>query len=114
MLWHPPLETNGGILSYSIYYRVKGGEPKTARALRFQRSYEIQELETNKTYEFWVTASNKHGEGRNSMYITRTTSEHIAPQISTYGEEFTIVFKQIMILPCEGVGSPVPRITWKV
>lgn len=114
MLWHPSLETNGHILNYTIYYRIKGSEPKIGKVLASRTEYEIFGLKPNETYEFWVTASTKNGEGPSSMYITKITSIDIAPQIASYGNQFTVNFNESVELPCDAVGSPWPYVTWKV
>lgn len=112
VLWRPPLEQNGDILNYTIFYRIKGGELKTRKT--FGWSYEIEGLEPNQTYEFWVAANTKDGEGLNSEYITRSTNHNRAPQIITYDQVFYVQFKENAILPCEAFGSPAPTTTWKV
>lgn len=102
------------ILNYIIYYQKEGSEPKTGKVLASQTSYEISGLEPNESYEFWVTASNNIGEGPNSVYITKKTSKNIAPQIVNYGEQFRVQYKKAATLPCDTIGYPQPKITWKV
>lgn len=114
VLWHPPLEANGHLLSYTIYYRKIGSEPNTGKVLENQTHYEIFGLELNESYEFWVTASTEDGEGPASDYIIKKISSVTAPQIISYADQFTVKFKEFIELPCDAFGLPTPDFTWKV
>lgn len=113
--WHPPLsEESGPILYYTIYYRKPGGEAKTGNAVAYKNSYEIFGLEPNESYEIWVKAATKVGEGQASEYITVKPGNETPPQIATYENRFTVQFKENVTLPCDAVGAPNLNVTWKV
>lgn len=77
-------------------------------------SYEASGLETNKPYEFWVTASTNIGEGQQSKSIIAIPSDKVPAKIASFDDTFIATFKEDAKLPCLAVGSPTPNITWKV
>lgn len=77
-------------------------------------SYEASGLETNKPYEFWVTASTNIGEGQQSKSIIAIPSDKVPAKIASFDDTFVATFKEDAKLPCLAVGAPTPNITWKV
>lgn len=77
-------------------------------------SYEASGLETNKPYEFWVTASTNIGEGQQSKSIIAIPSDKVPAKVASFDDTFVATFKEDAKLPCLAVGSPTPNITWKV
>lgn len=77
-------------------------------------SYEASHLESNKPYEFWVTASTNIGEGQQSKSIIAIPSDKVPAKIASFDDTFIATFKEDAKLPCLAVGSPTPNITWKV
>ncbi|XP_067628011.1 cell adhesion molecule Dscam1 isoform X11 [Eurosta solidaginis] len=114
--WRPPAQPNGIIQQYTVYSKVEGaeGEPKSQKIPHYQMSYEATELEKNKPYEFWVTASTNIGEGQPSKSIIAMPSDQVPAKIASFDDTFTATFKEDAKMPCLAVGSPQPDITWKI
>lgn len=114
--WRPPSQPNGIISQYTVYSREEGSEaePKKEKVSPIQMSYEASNLEPNKPYEFWVTASTNIGEGQQSKSIIAIPSDKVPAKIASFDDTFVATFKEDAKLPCLAVGSPTPNITWKV
>lgn len=114
--WRPPAQPNGIIQQYTVYSKVEGaeGEPKSQKIPQHQMSFEAIDLEKNKPYEFWVTASTNIGEGQQSKSIVAMPSDQVPAKIASFDDTFTATFKEDAKMPCLAVGSPQPEITWKV
>ncbi|XP_036333534.1 Down syndrome cell adhesion molecule-like protein Dscam2 isoform X42 [Rhagoletis pomonella] len=114
--WRPPAQPNGIIQQYTVYSKVEGaeGEPKSQKIPHYQMSYEATELEKNKPYEFWVTASTNIGEGQPSKSIVAMPSDQVPAKIASFDDTFTATFKEDAKMPCLAVGAPQPEITWKI
>ncbi|XP_055906132.1 cell adhesion molecule Dscam2 isoform X18 [Eupeodes corollae] len=114
--WRPPAQPNGVIQQYTVYSKVEGaeGEPKSKKIPHYQMSLEANELEKNKPYEFWVTASTNIGEGQPSKSIVAMPSDQVPAKIASFDDTFTATFKEDAKMPCLAVGSPTPDITWKI
>ncbi|XP_054089350.1 cell adhesion molecule Dscam2 isoform X43 [Zeugodacus cucurbitae] len=114
--WRPPAQPNGIIQQYTVYSKVEGaeGEPKSQKIPQYQMSYEATDLEKNKPYEFWVTASTNIGEGQQSKSIVAMPSDQVPAKIASFDDTFTATFKEDAKMPCLAVGSPQPEITWKI
>ncbi|XP_049309219.1 Down syndrome cell adhesion molecule-like protein Dscam2 isoform X14 [Bactrocera dorsalis] len=114
--WRPPAQPNGIIQQYTVYSKVEGaeGEPKSQKIPQHQMSFEAVDLEKNKPYEFWVTASTNIGEGQQSKSIVAMPSDQVPAKIASFDDTFTATFKEDAKMPCLAVGSPQPEITWKV
>lgn len=79
--WKPPIEPNGIIEYYMVYYKETGNnddKPKSQKIvpnLRNQNlSYQAKNLDSNLKYEFWVTAATTIGEGQASKKVTVSPS----------------------------------------
>lgn len=118
--WHPPPQINGILSQYTVYWSEKGleTEPKKEKLPSNQTSFEVFGLEMNKPYEFWVKASTIFGEGQKSKSVIATPSDKFSARIASFNDTFTVTYiaeiKQSVKLPCLVVGSPTPKITWKV
>ncbi|XP_037949176.1 Down syndrome cell adhesion molecule-like protein Dscam2 [Teleopsis dalmanni] len=114
--WRPPAQPNGIIQQYTVYSKVEGadGEAKSQKIPHYQMSFEATELEKNKPYEFWVTASTNIGEGQPSKSIVAMPSDQVPAKIASFDDTFTATFKEDAKMPCLAVGSPQPDITWKI
>ncbi|KAL9920274.1 Down syndrome cell adhesion molecule 1 isoform 6-T6 [Glossina fuscipes fuscipes] len=114
--WRPPAQPNGIIQQYTVYTKVEGaeGEPKSQKIPHYQMSYEATDLEKNKPYEFWVTASTNIGEGQPSKSIIAMPSDQVPAKIASFDDTFTATFKEDAKMPCLAVGAPQPDITWKI
>lgn len=114
--WRPPAQPNGIITQYTVYSKAEGAETetKTQKVPHYQMSFEATELEKNKQYEFWVTASTTIGEGQQSKSIVAMPSDQVPAKIASFDDTFTATFKEDAKMPCLAVGAPQPEITWKI
>lgn len=114
--WRPPAQPNGIITQYTVYYREESSdaEPKSHKIPPYHMSYEASDLEQNKPFEFYVTASTNIGEGQPSKSVVAMPSDKVPAKIASFDDTFTATFKEDAKLPCLAVGSPTPEITWKV
>ncbi|XP_033154251.1 Down syndrome cell adhesion molecule-like protein Dscam2 isoform X43 [Drosophila mauritiana] len=114
--WRPPAQPNGIITQYTVYSKAEGAETetKTQKVPHYQMSFEATELEKNKPYEFWVTASTTIGEGQQSKSIVAMPSDQVPAKIASFDDTFTATFKEDAKMPCLAVGAPQPEITWKI
>ena len=114
--WSPPTQMNGLLLPYALYWRENGSEaePKKDKVSSHQTSFEVFGLEMNKSYEFWVTASTKFGESPKSKSVIATPSDKFPARIASFDDAITAKLNQSVKLPCLAVGSPTPKIAWKV
>lgn len=115
--WRPPAQPNGLITQYTVYTKQDGsdgGEPKTQKIPPYQMSYEASNLEKDKQFEFWVTASTNIGEGQPSKSIIAMPSDKVPAKIASFDDAFTATFKEDAKLPCIAVGAPTPEIKWRV
>lgn len=83
--WKPPVEPNGIVEYYTVYYKPAATEdgateekPKSQKITPSLRnhnlSYQAKNLDSNKKYEFWVTAATTMGEGQPSKKVTVSPS----------------------------------------
>lgn len=109
--WRPPAQPNGIITQYTVYSKAEGAETetKTQKVPHYQMSFEATELEKNKPYEFWVTASTTIGEGQQSKSIVAMPSDQVPAKIASFDDTFTATFKEDAKMPCLAVGAPNPR-----
>lgn len=112
--WLAPLVSNGKILHYKMYYRKPGNETKAIRVTLSKTNCQIFGLEKNETYEFWVTASSKAGEGPASEHVTCMIGVSSAPKIANHNLILSVRNELNAMLPCDTVGMPNITFTWKV
>ena len=79
--WKPPVEPNGIVEYYTVYYKPAAAEGTTTEEktssqkitpnLRNQNlSFQAKNLDSSLKYEFWVTAATTIGEGQPSKKVT--------------------------------------------
>nr|XP_015838883.1 PREDICTED: Down syndrome cell adhesion molecule isoform X11 [Tribolium castaneum] len=122
--WKPPVEPNGIVEYYTVYYKpvstddkteVKPTSQKIVPNLRNQNlSHQAKNLDSNLKYEFWVTAATTIGEGQPSKKVTVSPSASVPAKIASFDDTFTTTYKEDVTLPCLAVGLPPPVITWKI
>lgn len=79
LTWLPPSNPNGVIVRYSVYVRILEGTVQLdARTVPHyetsQLQYQLPGLKHRQTYEFWVTASTRVGEGTSTPVAKLTPS----------------------------------------
>lgn len=75
--------------------------------------YETVRLKETSTYQFWVTASTRVGEGQATRTVTISASNTVPAKIASFGREIITAWKQEINLPCKRVGQPLPKAVWK-
>lgn len=69
--WRPPTQPNGVISQYTVYTKPDNTEePISQKVPPNQFTYEATNLDKQRRYEFWVTASTNIGEGEASKIAT--------------------------------------------
>lgn len=116
--WLPPRRQNGIITRYTVYIRImdKGQEVKIVKDnVPAQRHYfEVKELKPSETYEAWVTASTRIGQGQSTPVIKLMASPDCCPAaITSFGQILSVAWKAEVKLACSYVGKPTPKAEWK-
>ncbi|XP_031340632.1 Down syndrome cell adhesion molecule-like protein Dscam2 isoform X2 [Photinus pyralis] len=114
--WLPPKHSNGILVGYTFYMSSleDGREAGTHKKVLSptHESHEVSRSHETATYQFWVTASTRVGEGDSTRVITVTPSRVIPAKIASFGREIVSAWKQTVYLPCKRVGDPLPVPTW--
>ncbi|XP_022252784.1 Down syndrome cell adhesion molecule-like protein Dscam2 [Limulus polyphemus] len=113
--WRRPAQPNGVIQQYTLYKRwLSQGRQDTIsnRVEPSETHFEVLNLENNKRYEFWVTASTVIGEGESTRVLSQRTSETIPARIASFPEHVTVSSGSEVHLPCLAVGIPTPYREW--
>ncbi|XP_073994587.1 Down syndrome cell adhesion molecule 4 isoform X2 [Rhodnius prolixus] len=116
--WLPPAENNGQLIGYTFYMGIiengkEGGTHKHELNPSIE-SHEIAKVQDGITYQFWVTASTRMGEGDSTRVVTLTPLSTIGAKIVSFSREIVTPWKQNLTLLCRYVGIPVPKLDWKV
>lgn len=126
IIWRPLSQSNGNVSQYNIFVREEGSKAEPREDIYFvnssdkkrtqakQISHEVSNLETNKQYEFWVTAHTSFGDSQPSIHAFAIPSDKIPLKIASFNDSYVANFLEDVELPCLAVGSPTPNITWKV
>lgn len=116
--WLPPRRSNGIITKYTVYIRIldKGQEVKIIKEnlLSQKLYYEVSDLTARESYEAWVTASTRVGQGESTPVIKMTPSTTVPATIVSFGRVIVIPWKQDAKMDCFYVGQPIPAVDWKV
>ncbi|XP_065214717.1 cell adhesion molecule Dscam1 isoform X2 [Planococcus citri] len=116
--WLPPLHKNGELTGYTFYMALRsGGKEEETHKRKFQESvthHEIARSLETATYQFWVTASTKVGEGESTAVITVPPSLKVSARILSFSQQIITPWKKNITLPCQKVGNPVPKLVWKL
>nr|CAD7393258.1 unnamed protein product [Timema cristinae] len=116
--WLPPRRPNGLLTKYTVYIRVmeQGQEMKVIKGtLPAQHThYDAVGLSTKETYEAWVTASNKVGEGPSTMVVTLKPRSVVPAAIVSFGQMLVVAWKVNVKMICLCVGIPRPIAEWKL
>lgn len=74
---------------------------------------EVQRLQEQASYQFWLTASSKIGEGEKTTVVTVVPNNKVPARIVSFGRHLMTGWKEDLILPCKKVGIPVPSVLWQ-
>lgn len=115
--WLPPRRPNGILTKYTIYIRIldKGQEVRIIKdvLLGQRHHYEAKDLNSRESYEAWVTASTRVGQGQSTPVIKLIPSNNVPAAIISFGQILSIAWRMDLKLPCLYVGKPTPKAEWK-
>lgn len=74
--------------------------------------HETQRLQEQATYQFWVTASTKIGEGEKTNVVTVPPNNKVPARIVSFGKMIITPWKDDLVLACRKVGNPFPSTMW--
>lgn len=116
--WQPPRRPNGIVTKYTVYIRIldKGQEVKIIKdtLLAQKLYYEASDLNSRESYEAWVTASTRIGQGESTPVIKLMPSNSVPAAILSFGKLIIIAWRADVKLECLYVGQPTPKAEWKV
>lgn len=116
--WLPPRRPNGIVNKYTVFIRIldKGQETKIIKdnLLAHNHHYEAKDLNGHETYEAWVTASTRIGQGPSTPVIKLQPSSTAPAAIITFGQTLTVAWRVDVKLPCLYIGQPKPQAEWKI
>lgn len=116
--WLPPRRPNGMVTKYNVYIRIldKGQEIKILKeSVPSQNLYfEAKDLSARDTYEAWVTASTKIGQGPSTPVIKLIPSPSIPAAVISFSQTLSVSWRVDIKVPCLFVGAPKPHAEWKV
>lgn len=115
--WLPPRRPNGIVTKYTVYIRIleKGQEVKILKenVAAQKHHFEIKDLSVRETYESWVTASTRIGQGQSTPVIKLIPSNTVPAAIISFGQILSVAWKVEIKLACTFVGKPAARAEWK-
>ncbi|EEB19411.1 Down syndrome cell adhesion molecule precursor, putative [Pediculus humanus corporis] len=115
--WLPPKRSNGALTKYTVYIRVleQGSETKIIKSTLPAQllHYEAVGLKKRETYEAWVVASTKIGQGQSTPLVHLVPSATVPASIISFGRVIVVPWKVEVRLPCLFVGQPKPFIEWR-
>ncbi|KAH0950048.1 hypothetical protein HN011_002504 [Eciton burchellii] len=115
--WLPPRRPNGVLIQYIVYIRVlsQGQEVKiTQSVLPAQKlHHEATGLKAHESYEAWVTASTKVGQGSSTPVIKLQPSSTVPAAIISFGMAIVVPWRVDVNMACLVVGDPRPSVEWR-
>ncbi|XP_076641618.1 cell adhesion molecule Dscam2 isoform X1 [Halictus rubicundus] len=115
--WLPPRRPNGILTQYTVYIRVldPGQEMKITKSMLPAQNlhHEATGLKQRESYEAWVTASTKVGQGPSTPVIKLQLSNTVPAAIISFGVALVVPWKEDVNMACLAVGSPRPTVEWR-
>ncbi|EGI65012.1 Down syndrome cell adhesion molecule-like protein [Acromyrmex echinatior] len=115
--WLPPRRPNGLLIQYTVYIRVleQGQEVKITKSILPAQNlhHEVTGLKQHETYEAWVTASTKVGQGSSTPVIKLQPSTTVPAAIISYGVPIVVPWRVDVNMACLVVGDPRPSVEWR-
>ncbi|XP_030383245.1 Down syndrome cell adhesion molecule-like protein Dscam2 [Scaptodrosophila lebanonensis] len=116
--WLPPRRPNGIITKYNVYIRIldKGLELKIIKEVlpSHNQHFEARDLNLRETYEAWVTASTRVGQGPSTPVIKLVPSTSVPAAIISFSQTLSASWRADIKLTCVFVGNPKAKPEWKV
>lgn len=76
--------------------------------------HETQRTQESATYQFWLTASTKMGEGEKTDVVTVPPNNKVPARIVSFSQRVITPWKENLELTCRKVGSPAPVTIWRL
>lgn len=76
-------------------------------------TFETTRLQEQATYQFWITASTKIGEGEKSKQVNVPPNNKVPARIVSFSREVITPWKQDLVFNCKKVGVPPPVTIWR-
>ncbi|CAD7083563.1 unnamed protein product [Hermetia illucens] len=115
--WLPPANPNGEITGYTFYMSVmeSGHEDGTHKRVLgpHVEVHETHRQQEGATYQFWMTASTKVGEGEKTAVVSVPPNNKVPARIVSFSRIIVTPWKENLILPCRKVGDPSPVTVWR-
>lgn len=115
--WQPPRRPNGIVTKYTVYIRVldKGQESRIIKETLAAKKhyYEVTDLNLRESYEAWVTASTRIGQGESTPVIKLIPSTSTPAAILSFGKNILAPWRMDIKLECISIGHPIPKTEWK-
>ncbi|XP_076276315.1 cell adhesion molecule Dscam2 isoform X6 [Lasioglossum baleicum] len=115
--WLPPRRPNGILTQYTVYIRVldQGQEMKITKSMLPAQNlhHEATGLKQRESYEAWVTASTKVGQGPSTPVIKLQLSNTVPAAIISFGVALVVPWKVDVNMACLAVGNPRPTVEWR-
>ncbi|XP_058795689.1 cell adhesion molecule Dscam2 isoform X3 [Phymastichus coffea] len=117
--WLPPLQPNGHVSKYTVYFREAGAsrhntytihEPPSSSSDTLTK--ELREFNERQLYEFWVTASTSRGEGEPTIVVSQKTDSKAPARVASFSQLLRKPVKSAVMLSCIVVGNPTSRPLW--
>ncbi|XP_031619714.1 Down syndrome cell adhesion molecule-like protein Dscam2 isoform X2 [Contarinia nasturtii] len=114
--WLPPLNMNGEIIGYTFYMlSSEGSNHEGIHKKVLGPNIEVHEAHRQEgvTYDFWLTASTKIGEGEKTRMVKVPPNNKIPARIISFSRSIESPWKENLVLPCRKVGVPSPVTIWR-
>ncbi|XP_051167558.1 cell adhesion molecule Dscam2-like isoform X4 [Leptopilina boulardi] len=116
--WLPPRRPNGVLTKYTVFIRVldQGQEVKIIKDSlpAHNLHYDATGLKLRESYEAWVTASTKVGQGPTTPVVKFNPSATISAAIISFGVPVIVPWRVDVNLACHSVGNPKPIVEWRM
>ncbi|XP_025265395.1 Down syndrome cell adhesion molecule-like protein Dscam2 isoform X4 [Camponotus floridanus] len=114
--WLPPRRPNGLLTHYTVYIRMleQGQDKIIKNTLPAQNlHHEATDLKLHESYEAWVTASTKVGQGSSTPVVKFQPSTTVPAAIISFGVPIVVPWRVDVNMACLVVGNPHPTVEWR-
>ncbi|XP_043669465.1 Down syndrome cell adhesion molecule-like protein Dscam2 isoform X1 [Vespula pensylvanica] len=115
--WLPPRRPNGVLTKYTVFIRVldQGQEVKISKSPLSAQNlhHEVTGLKLRESYEAWVTASTKIGQGTGTLAVKLQPSTTVPAAIISFGVPIVVPWRVDVNMACLSVGNPRPTVEWR-
>ncbi|GAB1864901.1 Down syndrome cell adhesion molecule [Camponotus japonicus] len=114
--WLPPRRPNGLLTHYTVYIRMlEQGQDKIIKNILPAQNlhHEATDLKLHESYEAWVTASTKVGQGSSTPVVKFQPSTTVPAAIISFGVPIVVPWRVDVNMACLVVGNPHPTVEWR-